>query len=128
MCARTGLWEPQGGNALGRPGPPQDLHVGRLSMQRRRLRLLGLRRVDRIPISLHVCDRPTTRPRLVQRFVETPDVRISIVGPFTVSVSMMNDRAKSTALTGSGPLQHLEVAVGIAKCGDWPAADELVNP
>jgi hypothetical protein len=62
MCARTGLWEPQGGNALGPPGP------GRAEIQplaasvtitaiRNVLELLGHKDVRTTMIHTHVLNR-----------------------------------------------------------------------
>jgi hypothetical protein len=39
----------------------------------------------------------------------------------------MNDQAKADAPGHRRPLQHFEIAVGIAECRDWAAADVLID-
>jgi len=94
-----------------------------------RLGLLGVSqgRVNRFPIALHVGDGPVTLLSLVESFIKTSDVRIAVVGPLSIRVGVMDEQAESTAFTGSGPLQHLKITVGVAERRDGAAADELVD-
>ena len=40
---------------------------------------------------------------------------------------MVHDQAKPWTFARGDPLEHLQVAVGIAERGNWPAADEFVD-
>ncbi len=51
---------------------------------------------------------------------------MAIIGPFALTIGVMN--VKTQRLRGAvqaGPLQHLQVTVGIAECCNRPAADVL---
>ena len=63
------------------------------------------------------------RLRLVERLVELADVRLAVVGPLALGVGVVDEEAEARAAAGGGPLQHLQVAVGVAEGGDRAAAD-----
>ena len=67
------------------------------------------------------------RVRFVEALVELADVRLAVVGPFALGVGVVDEEAEARAAAGGGPLQHLQVAVGVAEGGDRPAADVLVD-
>ena len=54
-------------------------------------------------------------------------MRVAVVGPFAVRVGVMHEQTESRTFTRCRPLQHLEIAVGVAESGDGAAADEPVN-
>ena len=56
-----------------------------------------------------------------------PIVRLPVIGPFAFRVGVMDVEAKARARAAASPLQHLEVAVGIAERRDRPAADVLLD-
>ena len=51
----------------------------------------------------------------------------AVVGEFTRGGVVMNEQPETRTLTASRPLEHLEVAVGIAESGDRAAANVLVD-
>ena len=52
---------------------------------------------------------------------------VAIVGVFAFGVGVMDDQAEARAAAHRGPLQHFEIAVGVAERGDRAAADVLVD-
>src|SRR5262245_11280637 len=86
-----------------------------------------LERVDLLPVGFHVDDRPAPRLRLVERLVESADVRLAVVGPFAGRVGVMDDAHEPRALAGRRPLEHLLVAVRVAEREHGPPADELLD-
>jgi len=66
-------------------------------------------------------------PGLIEGFVETANGRLTIVGIFAVGIGVMDDEAETRPRTGGGPLDHLQVAVGVAESGDGPPADVHLN-
>ncbi len=83
--------------------------------------------VDRPPVVVHVDDGPSPFGGLIERPVEPADVRLAVVRPLAVGVGVVDDEPEPSSRPGGGPLQHLEIAVGIAESRDGSAADELVN-
>ena len=71
-------------------------------------------RKNPLPVLLHIHDGPAVPPGLVEGFVETANGRLTIVGIFAVGIGVMDDEAKARARPGGGPLDHLQVAVGVA--------------
>lgn len=53
---------------------------------------------------------------------------LAVVGPFAHGIGVMNDEGKTRTCATSGPLQHLEVAVRIAKGRNGAAADMMIDP
>src|SRR5437868_10606775 len=80
-------------------------------------------REDDLPIILHAHDRPTLGLCFVESFVQATDAGLAVVCPFPLGVVMMDVKTKARARTGSRPLEHLQVAVGISERGDGTAAD-----
>src|SRR5271163_2429666 len=79
------------------------------------------------PVVLHIDDRPTLRIGLIDRLVEFSDSRVAIIGPFPSSVGVVYEHREARALSRRGPLQHLEVPVGIAERRDRATADVLLD-
>ena len=71
--------------------------------------------VNDFPISLHIRNRPTPEVGFVEGFVEPANMRMAIVSPFTLSIRVMNQQAEPSALTRRGPLQHLQITVGVTE-------------
>src|SRR5262245_4322210 len=86
-----------------------------------------LERVDLLPVGLHVDDRPAPRLGLVERLVQPADVRLAVVRPFASRVGVMDDAHEPLALAGRRPLEHLLIAVRVAKREHGPPADELLD-
>jgi hypothetical protein len=40
---------------------------------------------------------------------------------------MVRYQAETRPTAGAGPLQHLQVTIGIARCEQWPPPDKLVD-
>jgi hypothetical protein len=53
----------------------------------------------------------------VEALVELTDVRLAVVGPFSLGVGVVDIEAEMLAAAGSGPLEHLQVAVGVVGDG-----------
>ena len=69
-----------------------------------------------LPVVLHVDDGPALLRGLVERLVELADVRSAIVGIFALGVGVVDDEAEPRRPCSPGrPLQHLQVAVGVAE-------------
>src|SRR5262245_22057517 len=86
-----------------------------------------LHRVNDVPIVLHVDDDPTPLRPLIQAAYQPSDLRVTVVGPLALGVGVMNEDAKPWSARARRPLEHLEIAVGVAKCDRWPAADDLID-
>ena len=80
-------------------------------------------RVDDLPIRFHIDNRPAFRLCFVETFVESADTGLAIIGPFALGIGMVNIERESWAVSGGGPLEHLQVAVRIAKCRYGATAD-----
>ena len=50
---------------------------------------------------------------------------LAVVGPLARGVGVVNVEAETRARTGGGPLEHLQVAIGIAERGDGTATNVL---
>ena len=74
---------------------------------------------DPLPIVLHINHGPPVHCCGVQRHIEFAEMRMAVVGVFAFRISMMHDQAKARA-TGAErcPLQHFEIAVGVAEGGN----------
>jgi hypothetical protein len=77
------------------------------------------------PVVFHVHNGPASGGCFVETLVETADVRLAVVGPLAIGVGVVHVETEAGATAGGGPLQHLEVAIGIAEGRDRPAADVL---
>src|SRR5262245_57052898 len=75
----------------------------------------GSLRKDCFPVLLHAHNGPTSCFGFIERLVEAADGGLAVVGPFTLGVGVMDQAGKARAATGDRPLEHLEVAVGIAE-------------
>ena len=65
--------------------------------------------------------------RLIERLVELADLRLPVVGVFALGIGVMDDAGEARAGPCRRPLQHLQIAVGIAEREDRPPADEAVD-
>ncbi len=63
----------------------------------------------------------------VQCLVERADARVTIVCPFARRVGVVHQQRQARTLAGGSPLEHLLVAIGVAKSRDGPAPDELLD-
>ena len=52
---------------------------------------------------------------------------IAVIGPFAFGVGVMYEHTESWALARVGPLQHLQVTIGISGGEDRAAPDVLVD-
>src|SRR6478735_4496834 len=68
-----------------------------------------------LPVGLHADDDPVLGFRFVPCLVELADVRVAVVGELALGVVVMHDQRQVAPFAGSGDLQHLQVAVGIAE-------------
>ena len=84
-------------------------------------------RVDDFPVGLHVHHRPALGLRFIERLVEAADGGLTVVGPFPPGIGVVHQQGKMSAFPGIGPLEHLQVAVGVAERGDRTAPDVLVD-
>src|SRR6478735_3605501 len=73
-----------------------------------------LRAVDRLPVVLHIDDQPAPRRSFVQGLVELSDMGLAIIGIFPLGVGVVNDEREARAGVEGRPLQHLQIAVGVA--------------
>src|SRR5688572_18868596 len=89
--------------------------------------LLGWAREDSLPVVLHIHDRPAPGRGFVQGFVQLADVRLAVVGPFALGVGVMDDQSETRAAPRNGPLEHLQITVGIAEGGDGAAANVMLQ-
>src|SRR5260370_18638482 len=85
------------------------------------------KREDAFPIVLHVDNGPSIQRCGVQGLVEAPERRVPIVRVFALHVGMMDDQAEAGATRHRCPLQHFDIAVGIAESGDRGAAAILTS-
>ena len=76
---------------------------------------------------LHIHNGPAVSPGLVEGFVETANGRLTIVGIFALGIGVMDDEAETRPRTGGGPLDHLQVAVGVAKSASAAASVMVIN-
>ena len=51
----------------------------------------------------------------------------AVVGPLALGVGVVDERPKRAPAAGGRPLEHLQVAVGVAEGGDRAAADVLLD-
>ena len=82
---------------------------------------------NRLPVALHVHDDPAAPGRPSESARELTDVGRAVVGPFPLGVGVMDDEAEREPGRRCRPLEHLEVAVGVAECRDRTPADDLMN-
>ena len=82
---------------------------------------------DNPPVPLHVHNCPASLLCFVEALVETTDARFSVIGPFALAIGVVDVECESRALSGSGPLQHLQVTVGVAERCNGSSADLLVT-
>jgi len=64
---------------------------------------------DEFLFMLHIDGRPAFRPCFGEVLLGT-----SVVGNFPLGIGVVNQKRKSLALAYDGPLEHLQVAVGVA--------------
>jgi hypothetical protein len=85
--------------------------------------LFELKRVNNLPVLLHVHHGPPPVDRFIQRLIQMTNFRFAIIGPFALGIGVADQERQARTLSGSCPLQHLQVAVGVAECGDRTPAD-----
>src|SRR5690606_19557858 len=83
---------------------------------------------DAPPVPFHVDDDPTSLWRRIERARQLADLRLSFVGPLAFGVRVLDEDAEARPRARRGPLQHLEVSVGVTECDQWPTADRLLDP
>src|SRR5208282_4515804 len=86
----------------------------------------AFKRVDPIPILLHVYDRPAPRLGFSQSLVQAAERR-PLIGIFADGIGVMNEQSKARSRAYGGPLQHRQIAVGVTKCSDGSASDVHVD-
>ena len=72
----------------------------------------------------------TTQPRAEASSsprASAPMLDVTVVGPLALGVGVVDDHAETRAGSRRRPLEHLEVAVGVAERRDRPAADQLLD-
>jgi hypothetical protein len=74
-----------------------------------------------LPVDFHVDNRPFAFAGRYEGRVEASDGRLLVVGELALGVGVVNDSAKAQAAAHRCPLQHLEIAVGIAEGEDGAA-------
>ena len=52
---------------------------------------------------------------------------VAIVGPLAFCIGMVHKQAKTGSVTGSCPLQDLQVTIGVAKRRDWSSPNVAVD-
>src|ERR1700676_2415901 len=92
-----------------------------------RLNSALLERKDHLPILFHVDHGPLINGSGRQSDVETAEMRLPVVGIFAFGIGVVNDGAEAYAAADRRPLQHLEIAVGIAERSDRPGAEAFVD-
>src|SRR5262249_14230382 len=88
---------------------------------------LRLEREHPLPFLLHAHHGPAPRLRLVESLVQAADAGLAVIRPFALRVVMVDVETKARSSPRGGPLQHLQVAVGVPEGGDGPAPDELLD-
>src|SRR5580658_1528859 len=73
---------------------------------------------DAVPVVLHVGDDPFIDCCGIEGFVEATEGCVPVVGVFAYRIGMMDKQAEAGASRDRRPLQHFEIAVGIAECRD----------
>src|ERR1044072_7657842 len=81
-----------------------------------------------LPVLLHVDHVPPVHRRGLKRLVKFAKMRLAIVGVFAVCVGVVQNQAKPGAAGAKcRPLQHFEIAVGIAERCNGATTDMLVD-
>src|SRR4051794_27800880 len=81
-----------------------------------------------LPVAFHVRDGPAIEHSGIERLVEFADMGVAVISVFALGVGVVHQKAEAHSAAARRPLQHFEVAVGIAERGDWTLADMGVNP
>jgi hypothetical protein len=84
-------------------------------------------REDLIPVRGHVHHDPAAFAGLVERPIESPDVGVSVVGPLPFGVGVVHDHGEARPVARGGPLEHLQVAVGVAERENRASADVALD-
>ena len=69
--------------------------------------LFELKRVNNLPVFLHVHDGPSAVECFVERLVQATNVGLTIIGPLVLCVSMVEDERISCNFSGRTPLYYL---------------------
>ena len=64
---------------------------------------------------------------MIERLVQAADFRVPVIGPFTFGVGVVHQPHQARARACGSPLEHLQVAVGVAEGEDRPAANHAVD-
>ena len=54
-------------------------------------------------------------------------MRITAIRPFTLSIGVMHQKYESPPFSGGSPLEHLQIAIGVAEGCNWATADVRVD-
>src|SRR5580692_3478685 len=79
-----------------------------------------------LPILLHIDDGPALCLRFIPCLVELADFGLPVVGVFALRIGVVHEPGKARPASRHGPLQHLQIAIGIAEGKDRPPPDEAV--
>src|SRR5215510_6933645 len=84
-------------------------------------------RIDDVPVVLHAHDSPPLRHGFIPTFAELLQLVGTVIGVFARRVVMVNEHRETRSASGRCPLEHLQIAVGIAKGRNRTAADAALN-
>src|SRR5271169_4470763 len=73
----------------------------------------AFKRVDPIPILLHVHNSPTPRLGFSQSLVQVAERR-PLISIFADGIGVVNEQSKARLRASGSPLQHRQIAVGVA--------------
>src|SRR5262245_42322476 len=79
------------------------------------------------PVVLHADDRPALGQRLVPALAERLQLVGAIVCVLARRIVVMNEEREAWTTAVPRPLQHLQVAIGVAERGNRPTADPALN-
>src|SRR3954447_20225372 len=78
---------------------------------------------DGFPVILHIDHGPALGLRHFKRHVEATNGRVAVVGPFPLGVGVVHDEREANTAASLGPLEHLQVTVGVAESRNRLPAD-----
>src|SRR5688572_19816962 len=77
--------------------------------------VFGLEGIDALPVALHVDHEPALGSSRSQRLIQLADARAAVVSPFASGVGVMHQPQQAGAAPSRRPLEHLQVAIGVAE-------------
>src|SRR5688572_2602889 len=75
----------------------------------------GLEGIHALPVALHVDHEPALRSGRLQRSFQLADGRDAVISPFANGVGVMHQPHEAGPAARRRPLEHLEVAIGVAE-------------